>query len=87
MSDQLRLPTHNGHLMAAALKRHRDRPIVHLGGTTLTGAQTADRISQYVQAFEAAGATGPSALLALNRPEAVSANRSVRLNVSATNAP
>ena len=69
MSDQLRLPTHNGHLMAAALKRHRDRPIVHLGGTTLTGAQTADRISQYVQAFEAAGATGPSALLALNRPE------------------
>src|SRR3954466_10322981 len=67
----LRTGTHNGHLMAAALKRHRDRPVMFLGETTLTGGQVADRISQYIQAFEALGAgTGtPGALLALNRPE------------------
>jgi fatty-acyl-CoA synthase len=69
--ETMRLPTHNGDLMVAALKRHRDRPIVHLGDVTLTGRQTADRISQYVQAFEAlGGGTGThAALLALNRPE------------------
>ena len=69
--ETMRLPTHNGDLMVAALKRHRDRPIVHLGEVTLTGAQTANRISQYIQAFEAVGAgTGThAALLALNRPE------------------
>src|SRR3954451_4452482 len=67
----LRTGTHNGHLMAAALKRHRDKPVMFLGETTLTGGQVADRISQYIQAFEALGAgTGtPGALLALNRPE------------------
>ncbi len=72
MSDaDLRTPTHNGHLMVAALKRHRDRPVMHLGETTLTGGEVAQRISQYVQAFEKLGAgTGSSsALLALNRPE------------------
>jgi fatty-acyl-CoA synthase len=70
MSD-LRTGTHNGHLMVAALKRHRDVPVMHLGETTLTGGETAARISQYVQAFEALGAgTGThAALLALNRPE------------------
>jgi fatty-acyl-CoA synthase len=67
----LRTGTHNGHLMVAALKRHRRRPVMHLGDVTLTGGQVAERISQYVQAFEALGAgTGTSAaLLALNRPE------------------
>src|SRR4051794_40697168 len=67
----MRLPTHNGDLMVAALRRHHNRPIVHLGDVTLTGAETAARISQYIQAFEALGAgTGtPGALLALNRPE------------------
>jgi fatty-acyl-CoA synthase len=67
----LRTATHNGNLMVAALKRHRDRPVMHLGDVTLTGGQVAERISQYVQAFEALGAgTGTSAaLLALNRPE------------------
>ena len=71
----LRNPVHNGHLMAAALKRHRDRPVMHLssptGDTTLTGGQTADEISRYVQAFEAldAGTGEASALLAPNRPE------------------
>lgn len=69
--DTLRLPVHNGDLMVAALKRHAGRPIVHLGDVMLTGAETAARISQYIQAFEALGAgTGtPAALLALNRPE------------------
>ena len=70
-ADSLRLGTHNGHLMVAALHRHRDRPIVFLGGATLTGGETADRISQYIQAFESldAGRGVPAALLALNRPE------------------
>ena len=67
----LRTGTHNGHLMVAALKRHRDKPVMYLGDTTLTGGETAERISQYVQAFEKLGAgTGThAALLALNRPE------------------
>ncbi|HET9498918.1 MAG TPA: fatty-acid--CoA ligase FadD8 [Marmoricola sp.] len=71
MATQLRTGVHNGHLMVAALKRHRDKPVMFLGNTTLTGGQTADRISQYVQAFEALGAgrETPGALLALNRPE------------------
>ena len=72
MSDSdLRTGTHNGHLMAAALKRHRDRPVMHLGDVTLTGGEVADRISQYVQAYEALGAGRGTAgaLLALNRPE------------------
>jgi fatty-acyl-CoA synthase len=67
----LRLPAHNGDLMVAALRRHANRPIIHLGEITLTGKQVADRISQYVQAFDAlnAGVGTPGALLALNRPE------------------
>ncbi|GAA3831849.1 fatty-acid--CoA ligase FadD8 [Nocardioides panacisoli] len=71
MDDKLRLPAHNGHVMVAALKRHAKRPIVHLGDVTLTGRETADRISQYIQAFESLGAgrQAPGALLALNRPE------------------
>ncbi|WP_435768596.1 fatty-acid--CoA ligase FadD8 [Nocardioides sp. SYSU DS0651] len=71
MDDTMRIPAHNGHLMVAALRRHADRPIVHLGDVTLTGRQTADRISQYIQAFESLGAGRgtPGALLALNRPE------------------
>ncbi len=71
MDDTLRLGTHNGHLMTAALRRHRDRPVMHLGEITLTGGEVSDRISQYVQAFEALGAAeeAGAALLALNRPE------------------
>src|SRR3954454_17124033 len=67
----LRTGTHNGHLMVAALRRHRDRPIIHLGDTTLTGQQVADRISTYIQACESLGAGfgTAGALLALNRPE------------------
>jgi len=72
MSDELlRHPVHSGHLLAGALKRHRNKPLLHLGETTLTGGQLADRISQYIQAFEAVGAgTGTAVgLLSLNRPE------------------
>src|ERR1700727_4013238 len=69
--DLLRHPTHNGHLLVGALKRHKDRPVLFLGDTTLTGGELAERISQYTQAFEALGAgTGVTVgLLALNRPE------------------
>ncbi|BBY17830.1 fatty-acid--CoA ligase FadD8 [Mycolicibacterium litorale] len=69
--DLLRHPIHSGHLLAGALKRHRDKPLLFLGDTTLTGGQLADRISQYIQAFEAVGAgTGAAVgLLSLNRPE------------------
>src|SRR3978361_707078 len=69
--DLLRNPTHNGHLLAGALKRHKNRPVLFLGDTTLTGGQLAERSSKDVQAFEALGAgTGVTVgLLALNRPE------------------
>ena len=67
----MRIGTHNGNLMVAALKRHHDKPVMYLGDTTLTGGETAEQMSRYVQAFEALGAgTGThGALLALNRPE------------------
>jgi fatty-acyl-CoA synthase len=70
-SDLLRHPLHSGHLTAGALRRHRDRPVLFLGETTLTGGELAARISQYVAAFEALGAgTGATVgLLSLNRPE------------------
>ena len=69
--DLLRHPVHSGHLLIGALKRHKDEPVLHLGETTLTGGQMADKISQYVQAFEALGAGSgeTSGLLSLNRPE------------------
>ncbi|MGE0217171.1 fatty-acid--CoA ligase FadD8 [Mycolicibacterium sp.] len=71
-SDQLlRHPLHSGHLTVGALKRHRDKPVLFLGDTTLTGGELADRISQYIQAFEAldAGTGAAVGLLSLNRPE------------------
>ncbi len=70
-ADLLRHPLHTGHLTVGALRRHHDRPVLVLGDTTLTGGQLADRISQYIQAFEALGAgTGATVgLLSLNRPE------------------
>jgi fatty-acyl-CoA synthase len=62
---------HLGHLLVAALKRHRDDPVLALGDTTLTGGEVEAKVSQYVQAFEAfgAGSGTAAALLALNRPE------------------
>ncbi len=67
----LRAGVHGGHLTAAALNRHRDVPVLYIGGTTITGGEMAAEVSRYVQAFEALGVgTGsPAALLALNRPE------------------
>ncbi len=69
--ELLRHPIHSGHITIGALKRNKDKPVLFLGDTTLTGGQLAERISQYIQAFEALGAgTGSvSGLLALNRPE------------------
>jgi fatty-acyl-CoA synthase len=69
--DAMRTGTHNGHLMVAALKRHRDKPVMYLGDATLKGGEVAAQMSRYIQAFEALGAgTGTAgALLALNRPE------------------
>ncbi|MBE1551163.1 fatty-acyl-CoA synthase [Mycobacterium sp. OAS707] len=72
MTDELlRHPLHSGHLTVGALKRNKDKPVLFLGETTLTGGQLADRISQYIQAFEALGAGSGAAvgLLSLNRPE------------------
>jgi fatty-acyl-CoA synthase len=62
---------HLGHLMVAALKRHRSDPVLSLGDTVLTGGETADWVSRYIQAFEAYGAGAGTAvgLLSLNRPE------------------
>ena len=71
MTDPLRHPLQSGHLTVGALKRHRDRPVLFLGETTLTGGELAMRISQYIQAFEAlgAGTDATVGLLSLNRPE------------------
>src|SRR5690242_8955527 len=72
MSDSLlRHPIHSGHLTVGALKRNKDKPVLFLGDTTLTGGELAERISQYIQAFEALGAGSGVAtgLLSLNRPE------------------
>ena len=72
MSDaSLHHPIHSGHLTVGALQRNKDKPVLFLGDTTLTGGQLAERISQYIQAFEALGAgTGAATgLLSLNRPE------------------
>ncbi len=68
---QLRTGIHNGHLLASALRRHRDRPVLYLDGTELTGGEVEARITQYIQAFESLGAgTGVAgALLSPNRPE------------------
>ena len=46
-----------------------EQTVLHLGDTTLTGGELADRISQYFQAFEALGeGSGATVgLLSLNR--------------------
>src|ERR1700759_576932 len=69
--DLLRHPLPSGHLTVGALKRNKDKPVLFLGDTKLTGGELADRISQYIQAFEALGAGSGVAtgLLSLNRPE------------------
>jgi fatty-acyl-CoA synthase len=70
-NDHLRTGNHLGHLLVGALKRHKDKPVLFLGETTLTGGELAEKISQYTQAFETLGAGSGAAvgLLSLNRPE------------------
>ena len=69
--DLLRHPLHAGHLTVGALRRNFNRPVLFLGDTTMTGGELADRISQYIQAFESlgAGTDATVGLLSLNRPE------------------
>ncbi|HEX9035086.1 MAG TPA: AMP-binding protein, partial [Streptosporangiaceae bacterium] len=69
--ELMRAGVHGGHLTATALRRHRDVPVLYIGGAAMTGGEMAAEVSRYVQAFESLGAgTGaPVALLALNRPE------------------
>src|ERR1700686_925483 len=72
MTDELlRHPLHSGHLLAGGAKGHKNKPLLYLRDTTLAGGQLADRVTQYIQAFEALGAgTGAAVgLLSLNRPE------------------
>jgi len=69
MTEQaMREPNHLGHLVATALRRHRDKPVMELGGATLTGGEVAAAASRYAQALAGLG-VGGSALLATNRPE------------------
>ena len=42
--DLLRHPIHSGHLTVGALKRNKDKPVLFLGDTTLTGGELADRV-------------------------------------------
>jgi len=62
---------HLGHLLAGALERNCDRPVLELGGTVLTGGQMSAQIAQYVAALAELGVdTGsPVGMLAANRPE------------------
>jgi fatty-acyl-CoA synthase len=60
-----------GHLLAHALGKHANAPVLEIGGATWTGRDLSDEISKYVAALEDLGlGTGtPVALLAANRPE------------------
>ena len=43
--DLLRYPLHAGHLTVGALRRNKNRPVLFLGDTTLTGGELAERIA------------------------------------------
>jgi len=62
---------HLGHLLAGALDRHRDDPVLELGGTVLTGGQMSGQIAAYVAALAELGVDTGSAvgMLSANRPE------------------
>lgn len=70
MVDMLTGP-HNGHLLVHALKKHADKPVLHIGDEALTGGDLAEQISRFISALQELGlGTGsPVALLTLNRPE------------------
>ncbi|MCU1647419.1 MAG: Malonate--CoA ligase [Nocardia sp.] len=67
----LRLPLHNGHLLVSGLRRHKNRPVLTLGGNVLTGGEVLDAMSRYISAFAEFGLVqgSPVGILALNRPE------------------
>ena len=67
----LRTGPHNGHLLVHALRRHRDKPVLHIDGDSWTGQDLADRMSCFIQALGEVGVGRGSTvgLLALNRPE------------------
>jgi fatty-acyl-CoA synthase len=67
----IRTGPHNGHLLVHALRRHRDKPVLHIHGQSLTGQDLADRISCFLSALLEAGVGegSPVGLLSLNRPE------------------
>ncbi|WP_457160699.1 fatty-acid--CoA ligase FadD8 [Mycobacteroides abscessus] len=69
--DPLHGSINSGHLLVSALKRNGDAPALVLGDVTLTGAQMADEISKYIQAFIelVPDPTDGQGMLALNRPE------------------
>jgi len=69
-TDLLRAP-HNGHLLVHALRRHRDKPVLHIGDQHLTGQDLADQISCFMKALEELGLGNgsPVAMLTVNRPE------------------
>lgn len=62
---------YSGDLLIRGLARNAGRPAVRLGEQILTGAQMADQISRYAQAYHSWGlGTGsPVATLTANRPE------------------
>ncbi|PWJ27071.1 fatty-acyl-CoA synthase [Branchiibius hedensis] len=71
ITDRLRAPAYMPDLLVRALARGRSLPAVQLPGATLSYAQLRDRISQFAQAYTAAGVMPgtPVAVLSANRPE------------------
>jgi fatty-acyl-CoA synthase len=64
-------PAYSGDLLIRGLARNANKPAVQLGDQILTGAQMADQISRYVQAYHSWGLEmgSPVATLTANRPE------------------
>jgi fatty-acyl-CoA synthase len=62
---------HLGHLLAGALDRHRDDPVLEIGGHVITGGEMSGQIAMYVAALAELGVDTGSAvgMLAANRPE------------------
>jgi fatty-acyl-CoA synthase len=71
VTEDLHRQAFSADLLIRGLRRHPDRPAVHLGDQVLTSAQVADQISRYSQAYHSWGLTQGSttATLSANRPE------------------